>query len=459
MKIQNKIIIVLLSVFLVYTLVFSGFMYYSISGYSFADFYKRLEIRAITTAKSEVEHESEMDVMRELRQEYLEKLQREHIDIFKMSDIELGVSIMRLDHYDDDFVAKIVSKGVAMYNDQKTFYYGMIYESYVGDEYMVIVSAENYFFTHHIRYFRNLLTISLTIGFFIILVISFLFSRKIIQPINDIINKVKDISSGNLHLRLNSQKDNDDTISQLTQTFNDMLNRLETSFESQKNFISNASHELNTPLTTIIGEADVALSKERTAAYYVETLTTILSAAEKLDQKTRALLTLAQTGYDGKKQEFVKVRIDQLILDVKDTVEKINPKAKVNIDFSLLPENHVLLKVVANEPLLHLALSNLVMNGCKYSDNQPVRVALGVSAEQVIVLIKDTGIGIPKEELKFIYDPYFRASNTKNHEGYGIGLPLARNIINIHNGKLQVNSEQGKGTVVRVILSPGGSFE
>ncbi|MCV9385053.1 sensor histidine kinase [Reichenbachiella ulvae] len=455
MKIQNKIILVLLSVFLSYTLIFSGFIYYSISNYSFSDFYKRLEIRAITLAKSEVEHESEVDVIRELRQEYLEKLQREHIDIFKLSDLELDVDIMRLDHYKDDFVEEILKNEIAMYNDGRTFYYGMIYESYVGEKYLVIASAENYFITHHIRFFRNLLIVSLVIAFFIILLISFLFSRKIIKPINDIIGKVKEISSGNLHLRLDIKSENDDTISRLTQTFNDMLNRLETSFESQKNFISNASHELNTPLTTIIGEADVALSKIRGVDYYIETLTAILDQAEKLDQKTRALLMLAQTGYDGKKQEFGALRIDQLILDVKETVEKINPNSQVNIDFSLLPENHMLLKVVGNEPLLHLALSNLVLNGCKYSDNQPVRVALGVSAEQVIILIKDTGIGIPKEELQFIYDPYFRASNTKNHEGFGIGLPLARNIINIHNGKLQVNSEQGQGTVVRVILPPG----
>ncbi|PIB34710.1 two-component sensor histidine kinase [Reichenbachiella sp. 5M10] len=454
MKIQNKIIAVLLVVFVSYTLLFSGFIYYSIFDYAFMDFYKRLEIRAITTAKIFVEHETEVQVISELRQEYLEKLPDEKIDIFELTELYHSPHKHDLSAFRKDFINDILNKGKGSYNDQRIFYFGMIYESAAGHKYVVIASAENYFITHHISYFRNILIISLLIAFVIIFLVAYLFSQKIIQPIKDIIQKVKEISSGNLHMRLKLGVDKDDTIGNLAKTFNDMLNRLETSFESQKNFISNASHELNTPLTSIIGEADVALSKMRTSDYYIESLMTILEEAEKLNKKTHALLMLAQTGFDGKKQEFVRFRIDQLILDVKETVEKINPNSKVNIDFNLLPSNPDLLKVDGNEALLHLALSNLILNGCKYSGNQPVRVALGVSSDQIIILIKDTGIGIPAEDLQFIYDPYFRASNTKNHEGYGIGMPLARNIILMHQGKLQVHSEINRGTVVRVILKP-----
>ncbi|UXP32200.1 HAMP domain-containing histidine kinase [Reichenbachiella agarivorans] len=454
MKIENKIILVLLAVFVSYSLLFSGFIYYSIFDYAFMDFYKRLEIRAITAAKIYVEHETEVMVIRELRQEYLEKLPDENIELFELTELYHSPHKHDLSAYKKEFINEILDNGSANYNDQRIFYYGMIYESAINEKYVVLASAENYFITHHVSYFRNILVGSFMIAFFIILLVSYLFSQKITQPINDIIKKVKEISSGNLHMRLEVNSGKEDTIGDLTRTFNDMLNRLEASFESQKNFISNASHELNTPLTTIIGEADVALSKMRTSDYYIESLMTILEEAEKLNKKTHALLRLAQTGFDGKKQEFSRFRIDQLILDVKETVMKISPNSQVNIDFNLLPENHNLLKIEGSETLLHLALSNLILNGCKYSGNQPVRVALGVSPEQIIILIKDTGIGIPEEELQFIYDPYFRATNTRNHEGYGIGLPLARNIIQMHDGKLQINSEMNKGTVVRVLLKP-----
>jgi len=453
MKIQNKIIYVLLIVFFSYTLLFSGFIYYSISNYAFTDFYKRLEIRAITAAKSQLDIEDGGSVIRELRQEYLEKLPDENIGLFPLPRNKDWQSIEGLQNFRANFINEILDEGKSTYNDSRTFYYGTLYRTAAKGEYLVVVSAENYFITHHIRYLRNLLFTSMAIASVIIFFVSLFFSRKIIQPINDIIEKVKEISSENLHLRLTKPADNDDTISRLTNTFNDMLNRLETSFETQKNFISNASHELNTPLTSIIGEADVTLSKRRRPEEYVAALQTVLEEAEKLEKKTKALLMLAQTGFDGKRQKFVRLRADQLILDVKDTVEKINPGSKIKLDFSLLPENPDFLKIFANEALLHLALSNIVLNGCKYSDNRPVHVALGVTDNKVIIIIKDEGIGIPEEELKFIYDPYFRASNTKMHEGYGIGLPLARNIIKMHKGELFVNSRENEGTTVKVVLN------
>lgn len=453
MKIQNKIIYILLTLFIGYTLLFSVFIYYSISKYAFTDFYKRLEIRAITTAKSQLENQNDADIIRELRQEYLEKLQDEHIEIFKLEDVGNARDFTSGNDYNQKFVEETLAEGKATYNNKNSFYYGAIYTTALGEDFLIIISAENYFITHHITYLRNLLFSSLIIAFLLIFLISYLFSRRIISPINNIINKVKEIGSENLHLRLESKAQNsDDIIGNLSQTFNDMLNRLETSFESQKNFISNASHELKTPLTTIIGEADVALSRVRQPSEYVESLQIILEEADKLDKKTKALLMLAQTGFDGKSQKLVILRTDQLILDVKDTVEKINPQSQIHIDFSFLPENPFMLKVYANESLLHLALCNILLNACKYSDNKPVNVGVGVADKHVVFIIKDQGIGIPESEMQFIYDPYFRASNTKKHEGYGIGLPLARNIVKIHKGQLDVNSIVGEGTTVKVTI-------
>ena len=276
----------------------------------------------------------------------------------------------------------------------------------------------------------------------------------VLQPLNKITLRVKNISSENMHLRLPITENNDE-LSGLAKTFNDMLNRLETAFETQKNFISNASHELNTPLTFIIGEADVALSRIRTPEEYIESINGILEEAEKLDKKTKALLFLAQTGYDGKVQKFENVRIDQLVLDVKDTVTRITPKSKIIIDFSLLPESPDKLKVKGNEQLLHLAFSNIIMNACKYSNNQDVRVSLGSTQKEVIVIVSDKGIGIPKSEIKYIYDPFFRASNTNNFDGYGIGLPLTRNVVKMHNGVLNVSSVEDIGTLVEIKLPIG----
>jgi signal transduction histidine kinase len=236
-----------------------------------------------------------------------------------------------------------------------------------------------------------------------------------------------------------------------------MLIRMETSFNTQNNFISNASHELRTPLTAIIGEADVALTKVRDVEEYIETIKVILEEAENLDKKTQALLFLAQTGFNGKTIKFDKVRMDQLLWDVKVTTEKINPKSKIVIDMSLLPENPMKLKVNGNNQLLHLAVSNIILNACKYSKFETVNVSLGSIDTYILLVVKDSGIGIPESEIEHIYDPFFRASNTQNFEGYGIGLPLTRNIIHMHGGELLVNSIQNIGTTVQIKL-PIGQF-
>ena len=233
-------------------------------------------------------------------------------------------------------------------------------------------------------------------------------------------------------------------------TFNDMLNRIETSFETQNHLIGNVSHELRTPLTSIMGEADVALTHDRSGSEYRETLQIILNEAEKLDRKIKALLMIAQTGFDGKIQKMEKVRIDQLLWDVIETLRRINTKNSIHMDLSMLPDNPRKLKVLGNEQLLHLALANIISNACKYSDFRQVKVSLGSTDSHIYVIVKDEGIGIPAEEMDKIYDPFLRASNTVNYEGYGIGLPLARNIVKIHHGDLLVSSQLSHGTTVQM---------
>jgi signal transduction histidine kinase len=241
-------------------------------------------------------------------------------------------------------------------------------------------------------------------------------------------------------------------MSELAQTFNDMLDRLETAFETQNNFVSNASHELGTPLTAIIGEAELALNKQRPEEEYRQSLTVILHEADRLEQITKSLLNLAQTGFDGKRQQFEKIRTDELIFNVKNTLDHINPDNKVEIDYTMLPEDEDKLFIKGNAQLLQLALSNIVQNACKYSDNRPAYIALAATDKSNVIIIKDNGIGIPARDLPFIYEPFFRASNTSRYKGYGIGLPLARNIIRLHGGNMIVNSEQDQGTEIRITL-------
>lgn len=454
MKTQTKIALVFFLISVSIIVLLSVSIYFFTIRYSFTDFYKRLEIRGVVTAKAELDHEeANQAVLQEVRELHLEKLPEEKEYFF---EIKPGITFQNEANelgLPQSFFSALLQQGQATHRIDDIFFAGIRYSGKEGD-YLVIVSAANYYSASYLRYLRYVLVIGIVAASVFALFVSFVFSRQVFTPVKEITDRVKEISSQSLHLRLESGKVNDE-ISELEVTFNNMLDRLETAFETQNNFISNASHELSTPLTTIIGEADVTLSKTRTQQEYVVSLNTILAEAERLEKITKSLLFLAQTGFEGKTQKFDKVRVDQLLWDVKSTIDKINPKNKVQINTNLMPDNPEQLKIKGNEQLLHLALINLISNACKYSSNKPVIISIGTSGDRVILVIKDTGVGIPESELKFIYDPFFRASNAAEFEGYGIGLPLARNIVRLHSGELNVISKVQEGTTVQVSFPLG----
>ncbi len=451
MKTKHKIALILVGSISLMLVLFGSSVYFFLYNYSYADFYKRLETRASIALQynfgtGDVSPES----VRAIREQHLETLTNEQEYIYQVdnrADLAVVASKAKLP---ERFLEEIFDKGESNLQVNNTFYAGARHAS-EGNVFLVIVSAENYYATHHLALLRNIILIGVVFVIFISISLSFYFSKHIFDPIKNITDKVQQISTGNIHLRL-EETYNDNEIGQLISTFNDLLNRLETSFETQKNFISNASHEFGTPLTSIIGEADVALLKERSPEEYIETLQGILSQAERLNQISQSLLFLAQTGYKENRLSFEILRTDELIWQTKEILDKLIPKNDVQVDFSLLPENPLKLKVYGNKQLLLLAFVNILNNACKYSSNKPVMISIGSSDDQVLLIVKDQGIGIPEPELQFIYDPFFRASNTQHYDGFGIGLPLTRNIIKIHNGQLMVSSVLNKGTTVQIKL-------
>jgi len=436
-------------VFTVVILLFSGLVYFSIVNFSHQRFYELLKIRATTIVQIEKSKEHldipENHILNSLNDE---ELPMEKDYVFEVPKDSNYSQITNQIHIPDTFFKNIIRKGEANFNDKEFYYIGQSFKS--NDKtYIAIASAQNHYVVYYLGYLKRTLITCMILDLFFSMIFSFYLSKSLFRPILKITGKVKEISSENLHLRLEPQPGNKE-LNELVDTFNDMLNRIETSFETQNHLIGNVSHELRTPLTSIMGEADVALSMKRTNEHYQETLQIILDEAEKLDKKIKALLMIAQTGFDGKIQKMDKVRMDQLLWDVIETATRINSKNNVFMDISMLPENPKKLKVQGNEQLLHLAMANIINNGCKYSNFQQVKVSLGATDDHVYIIIKDSGIGIPDSEMAKIYDPFFRASNTKNYEGYGIGLPLARNIIRIHNGELIVNSKENVGTTVQI---------
>jgi signal transduction histidine kinase len=453
MKIQTKTTILFTVLTGTIFLMLNITVYFFVSSSTNNDFNKRLELRARISAKFRFEQdEVSTDSYREIQKQYLERLPDEETYIFRTDSLKYmtrkGLFALLPSSYIKDVIS--ANNATVYYYSRFRSFAGFLYHDETAD-YVVIESATNEYGKEMLRNLLIIKMVTLVFAVLLIYSVGMYFAKKTFQPIRDIINSVKEISEGNLHLRLHEAEGSDE-IAELTSTFNQMLNRLETAFEAQNNFISNASHELRTPLTTIVGEADFALSKDRTVDSYQDSLKEILLQAERLQELTKGLLSLAQTGFDGKKHQWTTIRIDELLFEVKANCNTILPDNKIMVTMEDMPVDEAGISIKGNPDLLKIAIGNIVMNACKYSDNKPVVLQMVYRETTVDIVISDTGIGIPQGELKNIYDPFFRASNTQQYDGFGIGMPLSNNIIRIHKGTIAVHSEINKGTVVTIAL-------
>jgi signal transduction histidine kinase len=294
------------------------------------------------------------------------------------------------------------------------------------------------------------LSIIMFFTFFLSLVITFflgrLFATIALSPINRIIDNIKIIRATSLNKRLPVGKISHDEINQLSITVNNLLEHLEQSFQAQQSFIMNASHELRTPITSILGNAEIALRNPRETEEYKDTLSNIVKEAEKLNEIMSTLLELAHINLDN--SALQQIRIDELLWEVTDEWGKPE-NSLVKVDYGT-PVDLNNCTILGNRRLLFIALSNILRNAIKFSNNKEVYCTLQYTDDEAIISIKDCGIGIDKDDMEKIFRPFYRAANAQSFAGSGIGLYLTDRIIRLHNGKIEVESNIGNGTVFRV---------
>jgi len=293
-------------------------------------------------------------------------------------------------------------------------------------------------------------------GIMIALAGGYFFTSGLLRPVRKIADELNDISAQNLTRRILS-RNNKDEWAYLTNTLNKLLDRLEESFDTQRRFIANASHELSTPLTSISSQLEVSLQRERNAPDYKNVMQSVLQDVRHLSKLTQTLLEFAKASGTSGGLEINLVRIDEILLRMPRDMVKLNNDYTVKISFDNLPEQEEKLLVFGNEDLLFSAIRNIVLNACKYSSNHTARISLSVLQNQIIVQISDEGKGIAPDELQNIFQPFFRAGGHKTESGFGLGLSLTSRIIKLHRGHIKVDSVINKGTNFNVYLPVAGT--
>jgi signal transduction histidine kinase len=273
-----------------------------------------------------------------------------------------------------------------------------------------------------------------------------LLARGALRPVSKIVDEVDIISESNLDTRLVIKKEHDE-LDELSEAFNQMLDRLEKSFDNQKMFVSNVAHELRTPLAALITELEVALLREqRTGEEYKIVIANTLNDAKNLKHSITGLLDMAKANYDASQIATEELRLDELLLDARETVLKTNKDYFVELIFDQDAGDDSMITVRGNEYLLKTAFVNLIENNCKFSENKSSLVQISFFKNNSIIRFSDVGMGIPADEIDKIFTPFYRGTNSIRTKGQGIGMSLTQKIILLHNGTITVHSHEGEGT-------------
>ena len=296
---------------------------------------------------------------------------------------------------------------------------------------------------------RNLFE-TLIFSFLFILILLFFIARffagRSIKPINSIIDTSKMITKDNLKTRILLPNAKDELYI-LSETINDLLNRIEDTIEREKQFTSDASHELRTPLTVIKGTLEVLIRKPRNNKEYEEKINYCIEEVDHLNSLVDQLLELAR--YENQNKNIIpeSVYLNALILDALTlNADKINNK-KINIKFEAEQDYYI----SSYNYLVVTIFRNIVSNAIKYTDAEgEVSILLSKQKDKIICKISDSGIGIAKEDLKAVFNPFFRSKSSDHPEikGTGLGLSIVKRFTELLHITFQIDSKLNEGTVV-----------
>ncbi|MGD0281264.1 MAG: ATP-binding protein [Dissulfurispiraceae bacterium] len=278
----------------------------------------------------------------------------------------------------------------------------------------------------------------------------FLIAHRALTPIKDISETIDKISESNLSERI-SIEDIPPELRILASSFNRTFDRLEMAFIRQKQFAADASHELRTPLSVILSQSEIILRKDRTDVEYRNTLATIREAAKMMSEIVRKLLAIAKLSADKFELRCERIDLGEII---SESVKLLSPLAEhrgVSIDISQVRP----LAVPGDRALLSELFNNLIGNAIKYNvPDGKIYINLVKEQETVVTQIRDTGIGIPEEDLAKVFDRFYRVDKSRSREtgGAGLGLSICNEIVKLHNGRIEIKSKVAEGSTVFVFL-------
>ena len=274
-------------------------------------------------------------------------------------------------------------------------------------------------------------------------------ANRMLYPLRKMIGVAEDIGETNLNQRI--EVHNEDEVGKLASTLNRMMERLEVAFNRQRQFAADASHELRTPLSVIQAETTLALGKKRTAEEYEKSLEVVSQEVDYITNMLGNLLSMARSESGKEPLNFQNINIKDVLNDLSPNVAVLARDKGQQIKISLA-EN---LPVEGDRVKLKQLFMNIFENAVRYTPAGGTIAVSAISSKGLaVVSISDNGIGIPSDQLPLIFERFYRVDKARSRSegGAGLGLPIAKQIAEVHGGRIEVESEVGKGSTFRVFI-------
>lgn len=300
------------------------------------------------------------------------------------------------------------------------------------------------------RKFGALLAMTIVLGTITSTAVAVTVTRRGLRPVRDMTNAVTQITPTHLDARLDASKWPRE-LQPLAIGFDQMLERLENSFTRLSQFSADLAHELRTPIANLLGEAQVALSRERGADQYREVIESGVAECERLSAIVDNLLFLARA-------EGAESQVQSSVFDARPVIEKMAAYYEtIAEDRNVTIRCDGASKIFADQALFERALNNLIENALRFTpDGGHIDISVRSEDSLTLVSVRDTGCGIAPEHLPRVFDRFYRVDPARNAGGAGLGLSLVKSIVDLHGGSIEIESKVDHGTTA-ILTFPGAA--
>lgn len=446
MNLKNKISLIVSLLFTVIFAISSVVIYLLFADFRKEEFEIRLKNKALSSIKLLINvKQIDRQLLKIIDQNSIQKIYDEKTLIFdenfnliysSLDDTKITWSVNDLNYLKENNSFFRIDK------DKETF---GIFHRIQNKNYYALISASDKFGKRKLEYLLYILVFTYVIFTTISWFTTSYLIKRLLFPLDIFHNKLKGINENNLDTRI-VVKDKRDEIDLLADEFNQMLARIDESYQKQKEFTSHASHELRTPIARITAQIENKIIAEQDDSHLKHFFRNLLVDINQLSELISSLLLLSKIDND----EYIQLescRLDELIFEATGKINKTYPDFKLGLDIIENDVHEDFLEIKGSKPLLLIAFSNLLKNAYLYSDNKQADVSISFSEKKLMITISNNGKLLSENEQNILFQPFMRGKNAINKSGLGLGLRIVRRILIQQNATINYQiSEDHKNT-------------